>query len=102
MSDFISRQAAIDCVTTGAKPMTIRGRIAELPSAQPERRWIPMSEREPEFGDYLTTYIEKETGKLGVTTDMYWSGGWDDDCDEFETLAWMPLPAPWRGEEHGE
>ena len=34
-NDTISRQAAIDCVTVGAKPMTIRGRIAELPSAQP-------------------------------------------------------------------
>lgn len=36
MSDLISRQDAIDCVTTGAKPMTIRGRIAELPPAQHE------------------------------------------------------------------
>ena len=36
MDDLISRQAAIDCVTVGAKPTTIRGRIAELPSAQPE------------------------------------------------------------------
>ena len=34
--DAISRQAAIDCVTTGAKPTTIRGRIAGLPSVQPE------------------------------------------------------------------
>jgi hypothetical protein len=36
MSELISRQAAIDCVTVGARPITIRGRIAELPSAQPE------------------------------------------------------------------
>ena len=36
MSDLISRQAAIDCVTVGAKPTTIRGRIADLPSVQPE------------------------------------------------------------------
>ena len=34
--DAISRQAAIDCVTTGAKPTTIRGRIAGLPSVQPQ------------------------------------------------------------------
>ena len=39
MSDLISRQAAIDCVTVGARPTTIRGRIAELPSAQPEQRY---------------------------------------------------------------
>lgn len=45
--DLISRQAAIDCVTVGAKPMTIRGRIAELPSAEPKRKkgtWIKMSD----------------------------------------------------------
>ena len=38
--DCISRQAAIDCVTVGARPATIRGRIAELPSAQPEQRCV--------------------------------------------------------------
>lgn len=36
MDHLIRRQDAIDCVTVGAKPTTIRGRIAELPSAQSE------------------------------------------------------------------
>ncbi len=45
MTDYIKRQDAIECVTAGAKPSTIRGRIAEIPPA-PVREvvkgeWIP-------------------------------------------------------------
>jgi len=78
------------------------GERRQLPSEQPKPQWIPISEREPEFGNYLTTFREKATGKVDVAIDLYWSGGWDDDGDKFETLAWMPLPEPWRGEGHGE
>ena len=59
-------------------------------------QWIPMSEREPEFGNYLTTFREKETGKVDAARDLYWSGGWDDDGDKLETIAGMPLPEPYK------
>ena len=62
-------------------------------------QWIPMSEREPEFGNYLITYREKATGRVDVAMDLYWSGGWDDDGDKFETIAYMPLPEPYKGDE---
>ena len=62
MSDLISRQAAIDAL--GEKPMVWIGSdyglgarnqydvdvlaLETVPSAQPEQRWIPVSERMPE------------------------------------------------------
>lgn len=91
MNDLISRQAAIDCVTVGAKPTTIRGRIAELPSAEP--RWIPVTERLPEYGiDVLTDngYGDYELNHIVGEEDGEWY--WEP------VAAWMPLPEPWKGE----
>ena len=61
MDDLISRQAAIDALNgqisvTGdinAKAVQnyirmVNQRLHDLPSAQPEQRWIPCSERLPE------------------------------------------------------
>ena len=113
MSDLISRQAAIDALER-SKDKTAKGdiggfyntiiqndidKIKRLPSAQPEPQWIPISEREPESGNYLTAFRDKETGKVSVAIDLYWSGGWDDDGDRFETIAWCKLPEPYKGDE---
>ena len=75
--------------------------LEKLPSAQPEPQWIPMSEREPESGNYLTTFRKKgdPEDKRDVAIDLYWSGGWDDDGDKFETIAYMQLPEPYKGDE---
>ena len=89
--DLISRQAAIDELYhvdeyNGRSIEAIRN----LPSAQ---QWIPVSERLPEDGievvtvdkdgDYeINHIIDKEDGE------WYWRG----------TIAWMPLPKPWKGE----
>ena len=52
MSDLISRQAAIDAImgepTDAHYPSWYAERLEQLPSAQPEQRWIPCSERLPE------------------------------------------------------
>lgn len=58
MDDLISRQAAIDaCIKV--RELHAYDEIEEikhLPSAQPEQRWIPCSERLPEAnGRYLVT-----------------------------------------------
>ena len=51
MSDSISRQAAIDAVSETLKGVFVEYRdvaektIKKVPSAQPEQRWIPCSER---------------------------------------------------------
>ena len=93
-----------------------------LPSAQPEQQWIPCSERLPEKeGKYLVTVRWSPNGKFrvdvvdyGHKVDDAWlekewllSGGsafgerWGDTIDNIEeTLAWMPLPEPWRGEDN--
>ena len=112
MNDLISRQAAIDAL--GVEPLEYtdyeeglhtmwadaKEALEKLPSAQPEPQWIPMSEREPESGNYLTTFRKKgdPEDKRDVAIDLYWSGGWDDDGDKFETIAWMPLPESYKGE----
>lgn len=47
MDDTISRQAAIEAM---GKAEWAKERLRELPSAQPEQRWIPCSERLPKSG----------------------------------------------------
>lgn len=105
MDDLISRQAVLDWLKNEWNGMatSLFDGIKALPSAQPEPQWIPMSEREPEPGNYLTTFRKRgdPEDKRDVTIDLYWSGGWDDDGIDgdgtvFETLAWMPLPEPYK------
>ena len=56
--------------------------------------WIPCSERLPEkYGEYLitTTYLDEPY----VTTDEYFSYGWDDWGRD--VVAWAETPKPWKG-----
>ncbi len=75
-------------------------RIDDMPTIEPQQ-WIPMSEREPEYGNYIITFRKKDDPKdeRDVTIDYYASYGWDDDGFLYETLAWMPLPEPWEGKD---
>ena len=152
MSDLISRQAAIDtdgldeeirCEMCKNPMHTDRGcdgnckydeklyerimqildeRIKPLPSAQPEQRWIPCSERLPEeYGEFLVTMTEKAKAKdLGFDIDetyirkmRYNSNGWQlprhipswiNEAVKDEVLAWMPLLEPYQeeGEKDGK
>jgi hypothetical protein len=73
--------------------------IAELQEAieqdEKENGWIPVSERLPEDGTYITTLDgelvgqeEPFTGMCGIENEK-----WDDeDC----VIAWMPLPEPYK------
>ena len=125
MSDLISRQDAIDAldgiIVVGGRNSAVRmmgyikavrDRLKQLPSAQPELKWIPCSERLPEQGKpVLVTYIYN--GKRFVAES--WYIGLHDErgnplfsscADEykasdlyFQKVAWMPLPEPWKGEQ---
>ena len=148
MSDLISRQAAIDtegldeeirCEICRNPMHTSRGcdgnctydeklyekimqildrRIKQLPSAQPEQRWIPCSERLPDEHEWLGTkkfgttisnevyvtfeapdgqrfakHISFQNGKLSPVDEQrmkVWFKG-------AKPIAWMPLPEPYRG-----
>ena len=124
MSDTISRQAAIDavehitssmsvCVNTdechGMKRMQRQAviELANLPSAQPEQRWIPCSERLPEEGDYKSciecldgaVWYFTENGTMGIgyyyESTKEWSTT-DDLKTDGKVVAWMPLPEPYQ------
>ena len=144
MNDLISRQEAIDAVETkikkwnavdgegyhgglGLRLTDVVVTLTELPSAQPEQRWIPVTERLPEdIRPVIVTwkntdpasYYQYIVGKHFTGTACYKNGKWywyssttEDmlaeygryDSEEFdeaiECIAWMPLPEPYREEE---
>lgn len=105
MSDLISRAAAIGALKAMAVPrykdpacedMWERDRtldnaigvMRELPSAQPEKQWIPCSERLPfDVGYYLTSTIYNE-----VFCDYWNMNEWNRTE---QVIAWMTLPDPY-------
>ena len=131
MADLIDRQAAIDAlqkeINKGIPPFNdvfgsiragvrlARNIIEDLPSAQPEQRWIPCGERLPEDDVYVL--ISKRPNLLSgkkwcVTIAGRFKGarnnlvGWRDigfgELQDDEILAWMPLPAPYREDTKNE
>jgi len=71
--------------------------------AQPEQRWIPVSERLPEEGEVVLTQAKfKDDMKMAVSSRIdynYWTGWGTRDIN---IIAWMPLPEPYQeGEQDG-
>lgn len=113
--DVISRQAAIDALLelyeyqasldpTEAADLVRQGvylaekKIEKLPSAQPEQRWIPCSERLPEkCGVYLVSDGNKVW--LCEWVHIVMVHGWNNDVRNPMIIAWMPRPEPWKGEQ---
>ena len=124
MKDTIDRQAAIDAVNTALFPKINTAKDAEkalraLPSAQPERRWIPFTghvpesdEKElypgydfildgklPEDGQRILVTIKKP-GHESVQADEFYMDLTECYLDSgyeirTEAIAWMPLPEPY-------
>lgn len=109
MDDTISRQAVVDLLDEYMSRLHIhistlndtesysyaRGllvgvsnNIKQLPSAQPEQRWIPVSERLPEKGFILVTYKDGDVDLLQQPTAYR----------RYDIIAWMPLPEPYKEE----
>ena len=86
------------------------------------KEWIPCSERLPEdSGEYLvcpSDSVLEDYSEFGEVTIMPYDAdcegfGWwkdifdpvslgyvDSDFIEYEVIAWMPLPKPWKGEKN--
>ena len=100
MDDLISRQAAIEAVNnafdretllTGfVRSIAVRA-IRDMPSTQPEQRWIPCSERLPEkVGAYLTQALMNGHIFVSIWEGCYWNV-------KTPIIAWMELPDAYRG-----
>ena len=141
MNDLISRQAAIRWVKTECNPYgnptldfesgkKVIKHLEQMPSAQPEQRWIPCSERLPENNDPVNVtwvnhnpevYYADIKDKPFTATAHYHNGRWywfssvtQDYLNEYdvwtpdlvdkdvEITAWMPLPEAYRGGDEQE
>ena len=108
--DLISRQAALNQITAIDTSIIPYGRAREyvdelknyfikiiesLPSAEPDRRWIPVTEAMPEEDkDVLLLMAEGEMA-VGQRRGVNY---WDGYRRRAVIIAWMSLPEPWRGE----
>ena len=93
MSDHIHDLELIINHIIGLQKVALR----KLPPAQPEQRWIPCSERLPENSNfYIVTRKDFLVGCMWYSV-MH---GWEWKEKE-QPVAWMPLPEPWKGEQHG-
>ena len=111
-SDLIRREdvLAVLCFSKETGQMVCRDlrklleQIKAIPSAEPERKWIPVTEKLPcTETDVLITVLDdsgdtpwKYTLRGWLTPDgKYWVAD-NEICHG--VIAWMPLPEPWRGE----
>ena len=113
--DLISRENALNCfhdwvdrhgdVHTPDEMAEYRA-IEALPSAQPEQRWIPCSERLPEDGRQVLVYARSVHFALAKYDEMREADGtyekqwvtfdaWKPFYKIKEVIAWMPLPEPY-------
>ena len=70
--------------------------IEDIPSAQPEQRWIPCSERLPEDSNfYIVTRKDFLVGFIWYSVFHGWE--WDGQNN---IIAWMTLPEPYEGGDH--
>lgn len=117
MSDLIRRQDAVSRMSD-LLIMELKGQrlptwnevyraMNDGPSAEPERKWIPVSEALPKDMDRLLATIVRSDGSKRVRSGHYYKGYFMlDNGDTWnetdkEVLAWMPLPEAYQGERDG-
>jgi len=109
MDDLISRQVAIDAVEKNAcNTQRIMDAVNNLPPAQPEQQWIPVSERLPETEEFVLASLSGKYRNIAFEHACeiadYADGEWcvyayphmsAEKCEEL-IEAWMPLPEPYK------
>ena len=115
-NDCISRQAAIDALVkairedpyydsneaiNGLGVCDVRVILNDLPSAQPEQQWIPVSEGLPKKdGRYQVTRHDDVTNTEFIDILWYEKNTWwnRQATGDYAVTAWMPLPEPYQAE----
>lgn len=107
MSDLISRTEALKYIPS--EDLISKMVIAQLPTIEPEPRWIPVTERLPEHKK-TCYWICTDTGyqcECRWTDNRFGMGnlsgewGWSifDTPRYSKVVAWMPLPEPYKMDE---
>ena len=108
--DLIERHVALNAVDTIGHIATmpdgdkcirrsaVKYTLSMLPPAQPEQRWIPVSEKLPEESGYYTVTAHDGVGHR--TTFVKYqkkAKSWDltGARSYWRVIAWMPLPEPY-------
>ena len=100
MDDLISRQAAIAVAKQHWYKPDIAKALEDLPSAQPEQRWIPVSERLPDPNKAVLISVNGEVDVDWFAFDNTGYGCWYRTIKSVIDIdAWMPLPEPYKGEQ---
>lgn len=111
--DPIDRQSAIDKFepwlkvegySEGERNMlkAVLYELTVMPSAQPERRWIPCSERLPKHGGrYLISVLDGIGRRTTVAPYLPRCKAWTmtGRMAYWKVIAWMPLPEPYQNKE---
>ncbi len=115
MSDLISRQAAIEavcsvCGNTECNIFDTENKaklfcpepyaISKLPSAEPEIKWIPVSERLPEDRRMVLVTFRGPDGKPWVRQGHF-GAGLSEKWGYYDVIAWAEMPEPYKGD-HSE
>lgn len=110
--DLISRQAAIDalnekCLMPAWCKVLVKKMLTDLPSAEPEQRWIPVTEQTlPRHNSVVVVYGNKGTWDYGTYRGHTPSNInlWNWKKNTLREVHWRmykedALPKPWKGEE---
>lgn len=100
--------AEYDRVHVGA-PGGARKLMVDAPTIEPERKWIPCSERLPNESDYIgvaecidgAVWYYTDKGAMGLGYYYESTKAWSTTYDEEpygNVIAWMPLPEPYKAE----